>query len=87
MTAEKLSVTIDKGQNPGHFWIIKKSPQMQLPVKEDMSGKTWMKGNPNLNQLGEAEYEGMSKPKRQLSLEYSFIDPVFHLLKYSYHCH
>jgi hypothetical protein len=44
VTAEKLSVTIDKGQNSGHFWEIKEFPPDATlkPVKEDMSGKTWM---------------------------------------------
>jgi hypothetical protein len=27
---EKLSVIIDKGQNIGHFWNIKRSPRTQL---------------------------------------------------------
>jgi hypothetical protein len=47
---EKLSVIIDKGQKPGHFCKIKKSPQDTIlkPEKEDMYGKTRTCGNPNV---------------------------------------
>jgi hypothetical protein len=50
-TTDKLSVTVDKGKKPGHFWKIKNSPSPDTilkPEKEDMSGKTQTYGNPIL---------------------------------------
>jgi hypothetical protein len=50
-TTDKLSVTIDKGKKPGHFWKIKNSPSLDTilkPKKEDMSRKTRTYGNPIL---------------------------------------
>jgi hypothetical protein len=45
IATDKLSVTINKGKKPGHFWKIKKSPSPDTilkPEKEHMSRKTWM---------------------------------------------
>jgi hypothetical protein len=40
----------DKGKKPGPLWEIKKFPPDRIlkPEKEDVSGKTWTYGNPNL---------------------------------------
>jgi len=35
---QKISVTIDKGQNPGHFWKINSPVTILKPEKKNMSG-------------------------------------------------
>jgi hypothetical protein len=52
MTTEKLSLTINKGQKPGHLCTTKESPCSLDPIlkreKEDMSMKTRTYGNPTI---------------------------------------
>jgi hypothetical protein len=46
---QKLTVTIDKGQKPGHLCKIKNPPDTILkPEKKDTSAKTQMYANPEL---------------------------------------
>jgi len=59
MTTEKLSVTINKSQIPGHFLRLTTSPPDTIlkPENEDVSKKTQMYGNPILDTVQNSEYQ------------------------------